>query len=524
MKKVYTGLMACAVWFLAMTSMQAQRYEAEIFNDVEVNTETYGQNINVLTGAPELIPLAMDVYTPVGDTEVDRPLILIAHTGSFLPPIINGTTSGDRGDSTSVEVAKRLARRGYVAAIFTYRQGWNPVALEQDVRTSTLLQAAYRGIQDTRTCIRYWRQEAIDGANKYNIDESKIGVWGVGTGGYLSSGAATIDEYEEYAGLDKFIGADLLPYVDTSLLGNPYGTTTKPLCVANHVGYNDDFSIAVNMGGALGDISWLDGKENEPAFVGVHCYKDPFGPWHDGAVIVPTTLQFVVNVSGTRSFIEAANTLGNNDVLKDIPAMNDPLAAAIELEKSIIVPRPPAGDIFLPLGTDNMYSFVTDSLEGSPWDWWDDNIIRLKVAGINATLGTEYDADQLLINARITNWNASAEKARAYIDTIFYLVEPRLCKALELPCSFLGVDKIPAAQVDFKLAPNPASGFVKFSTASDYPMQRIEIRDMTGRVVYDQADLKSNFHEADVQHLSSAVYITVTHMESGVVIDRLVIE
>jgi hypothetical protein len=58
-----------------------------------------------------------------------------------------------------VEICTRLAKSGYVAIAATYRQGWLPLSENQNTVTGTLLQAAYRGIQDVRSLIRYLRKD-----------------------------------------------------------------------------------------------------------------------------------------------------------------------------------------------------------------------------------------------------------------------------------------------------------------------------------------------------------------------------
>ncbi|MBK6950355.1 MAG: hypothetical protein IPH16_21795 [Haliscomenobacter sp.] len=116
----------------------------------------------------------------------NRPAILYFHTGSFLPPLYNGGITGDRNDSATVEICKRLARMGYVVFNATYRLGWNPAATGadgQNIRTSTLLQAAYRGIQDGRSLARFLRKSVAENSNPYGIDPSRIAAWGQGTGG-----------------------------------------------------------------------------------------------------------------------------------------------------------------------------------------------------------------------------------------------------------------------------------------------------------------------------------------------------
>ena len=76
-----------------MFTLQAQntRYVDPIFPQVSVESDVeYAQNISILLGTPQLIPLEMDVYTPVGDDETERPVVIYLHTGSFLPQYFNG--------------------------------------------------------------------------------------------------------------------------------------------------------------------------------------------------------------------------------------------------------------------------------------------------------------------------------------------------------------------------------------------------------------------------------------------------
>ncbi len=93
MKRISTLLMF--IMTLAWGSISAQRYMTETFADVDVATDvTYGVNATVLyvPVLGEAIPeeLKMDVYTPAGDVETNRPLVLYFHTGNFLPTPQNG--------------------------------------------------------------------------------------------------------------------------------------------------------------------------------------------------------------------------------------------------------------------------------------------------------------------------------------------------------------------------------------------------------------------------------------------------
>jgi carboxylesterase type B len=122
------------------------------------------------------MPQVMDIYTPSGDTESSRPLIVYMHTGNFLPPLLNGSALGTKTDNQAVEICSRFARMGYVVASIDYRLGWNPTAATQAERTYQLINAAYRGVQDARTAVRYFRMNAAEMGNEYGVILEKVQV------------------------------------------------------------------------------------------------------------------------------------------------------------------------------------------------------------------------------------------------------------------------------------------------------------------------------------------------------------
>lgn len=76
---------------IAAHQMSAQtRYLNQVFDQVEVTPNiTYGVNATVLYNSlyGEAIPeaLLMDIYRPVGDTAINRPVVFYFHTGNFGP-------------------------------------------------------------------------------------------------------------------------------------------------------------------------------------------------------------------------------------------------------------------------------------------------------------------------------------------------------------------------------------------------------------------------------------------------------
>ncbi len=475
MKKTLLSLL-CSGLFLAGNSAYAQRYLTEVFPVVQVTSDIiYGNNISVLTGSPAPQDLKMDVYEPFGDTETARPMIIFLHTGSFLPFPLNGTPTGTRTDSTVVEMCKQFARRGYVAVAMSYRLGWNPASGDQDVRTGTLLNAVYRAIHDAKTCVRYFRKEAAVNGNPFKIDLSRIIVGGQGSGGYVAFAYASLDKVSEIQ-LSKFINfntAPPTPYINQALSGNFEGTDATPLNTPNHVGYSSSIDMVFNLGGAMGDSIWLEA--GDVPMVAFHVPSDPFAPYDYGAVIVPTNGNFVVNVTGSYGTIRRANMLGNN------VSLENPLAPYTDVYS---VRANSIND-----GHKGLFPLYLPGPQAGPWEWWDPS-------NPNHNAGL------------MTNPNMSKAKGIAYIDSIQGYLAPRMVQVTKLPGYITTGISTVSNHVEVGTYPNPSREEVTFRSVSASNMIRIiEVRDMTGRIVYSNNNVGADRITVPVTEFSNGIYV-----------------
>ncbi|MCS6905486.1 MAG: hypothetical protein RML72_11590, partial [Bacteroidia bacterium] len=91
------------------------RYREEVFRDEDIEVVrdvTYARNINFSGIRQEL---KMDIYHPKNDTAQKRPLILIAHGGSFLPGVPQFQPVqplGTKNDFPIVALCRRYAKMG----------------------------------------------------------------------------------------------------------------------------------------------------------------------------------------------------------------------------------------------------------------------------------------------------------------------------------------------------------------------------------------------------------------------------
>ncbi|KXK36674.1 MAG: T9SS type A sorting domain-containing protein [Saprospiraceae bacterium] len=515
--RIFTNLLL-AFFVVALSfsaEAQGRRYIDQVFSEVEVTkNNVFGANYTILSwlanpagGHTLKQPLIADMYYPKGDTETDRPLVLYVHTGNFFPYPANGSCGGTLRDSSNVEFATRLAKMGYVVAVVDYRLGWNPFHAVELVRRYFLINAAYRGVQDMNTFARYFRLSVDKLGNPHGIDPNKIAIWGQGTGGYLSLNTAYLRSYPEIFATEnplKFVltppvAPQNVPMVLEQYNGNitaegdvttvdalynslsqlPIGDT---LCIPNHVGYSSDFALCINAGGALGDSIWL--SPGEVPLISFHVDTDPNAPVDTDVLNVPTATgpQPVVEVSGSRRLAIRGDRLGNNDIFKNIPAGFDPYG---QFNKS---------------GHLGYYEFRgTPDDSSAPWEW---------AAGNNG----------------IAVCNTDADLAKIYIDTMIGYFAPRACLALNLDCFTTSTKEVSEAQVDLRIAPNPASQYINITVSDKTPLKALFVFDISGRELKSVADINASHYVLRKENLQNGMYIIRMQFEKGVLSKKVVFE
>ncbi len=496
----------------AILAQSKVRYIDPVFDSYSVQRDvTYGVNATLLllSIAKEAVaqPLNMDIYTPDGDAETARPLVMVYHTGNFLPYPQNGSTSGTIRDSSVVDICRKLAKMGYVAASVDYRLGWDPTNTSKDLRVFTLINAAYRGIQDARTCIRFFKKDVSINGNTWKIDTSKMTIFGLGTGGYLAANAGALDNYIKIptASNGKFLidpGTGPIPMIIESVNGDIHGTSVgivppqlapvlklpagDTLCYPNHIGYSSNFQLGVNLGGAIADTAWIDA--NQVPVISVHNPQDRFAPYKEGIVNVPVSPPLeVVTVQGSY-LIQLVNTaLGNNGYETESRKFNDPVSLNCRKSNDGL-------DGLFPINTLNPF-------DSSPWDYWD------PVTNVNHANGIR------------TNPDMTTEKGQRYIDSILTFFAPRACVALKLNCD---LSKYYTATIDPKVnqtelvvVPVPAHDFVGVGVSSENVIKTAILYDANGKSVLTQNGNETNIMQINRNNLDNGIYIVKLRLNNG---------
>jgi len=431
-RKLLSILMLTGLLALFNQSSAQVRYINEIFTSVNRTVNVpYDTNVavNLLFGNTQVPPplsgsplwsenLICDIYTPpTSDAVTNRPVIILAHTGSYLPAIINNQVTGNKNDSAIVAIATSFAKRGYVVVAPNYRLGWNPTTTNQEAATEQLLKATYRGMQDIRNCIRFIRTNAAT----YRVDTSKIIVGGQGTGGYIAYGLGSVNNRNDIEGSLKFLRGNASPMVNVDTLGDWNGLGGLPTFnIAGSSSVSAAAHMTFNYGGAMGDTLWID-NQSLP-HVGLHCVGDIFAPYKTGNVVVPTTgVTVIPNASGAGAVVPSFNRRGINNKMNTMFS-ND------EVSKNALL---------YTNGENNLFPIRTPfPVEGSPWEFWDRPTVR-------AITSAPYRGVPLPANGRnadsismLTNPLMTESRGRLYCDTIVRFIAPRIALQFGLAATY----------------------------------------------------------------------------------------
>jgi acetyl esterase/lipase len=158
----------------------ATRYLDNLFEEVEIKKDIHFTTSQNEQG--EMVDLLLDIYTPAGDRETGRPVIVWIHGGGF--------RGGDRTQKYIVMMATRFAKKGYVCISPEYRLRSDPQA---DIY-GTIADA----VADAGACLAWLRVHG----QELGVDTSKIIVGGGSAGGILASNFCLSDR-SLYPGLNR---------------------------------------------------------------------------------------------------------------------------------------------------------------------------------------------------------------------------------------------------------------------------------------------------------------------------------
>ncbi|HAS46027.1 MAG TPA: hypothetical protein DCS93_36430 [Microscillaceae bacterium] len=252
------------------------RYKDLVFAEVKATRDiTYGENTDQ---SGSKVSLRMNIFEPVNDQVMNRPLVVLAHGGGF--------AEGSKEDFDSL--ATSLAQSGYVAATIQYR------LLAGD--NARLQIAVVDAVHDMRAAVRFFTKD-----NQYNIDTQNIFIGG------FSAGAVTA---LHYAYFDNTNLATASPTIKNYIASVGFTGTS------GNAGASETVKGVINIAGGLFRANWVDA--GEPILYSIHgtadpsytkepaAINDPNGDFTEGSGLIHPRAN-AVNVTNTLKKIEGGN-------------------------------------------------------------------------------------------------------------------------------------------------------------------------------------------------------------------------
>ena len=258
------------------------RYLDDVFTTVTKTTVQYAPTLSH-TGLAMV--LSMDVYQPEGDNLSQRPVVVLAHGGSFV-----------FGDKFMMQRwCELLAKKGYVAASIQYRI--YPVFALGYPDSVKIFDTAVKAMGDMKAAVRYFRQDAAT-ANQFRIDPAHIFIGGYSAGAVTALHAGYLDANDV-----------LPPFLQTLVTANG-GLEGSSGSVSNKT-YSSQTSAIVNMSGGLYRSEWIDAAELP--LVSIHGTAD---------ATVPYTYGLAANIAyleGSSLLHARAEAVGGWNYLQTVP-------------------------------------------------------------------------------------------------------------------------------------------------------------------------------------------------------------
>ena len=410
--KIAAFIMAFLVYTAAYSQSLPNRYQEDVFDNwVETSS------IQFSTAVPQPVPgggfyewisgypvnvneyettdedLFMDIFEPEGDTLSQRPLVIICFGGGFL--------SGSRDYWSIRLLAQELAKRGFVTASIDYRLGMN--IFDSDLSN----RAVYRGLQDGRSAVRFFRADAA-GDNNYRIDPDQIFIGGHSSGGFIATHNAYLDKESERP----------LSTYEWTQDGNDCPDLGCLDCAGDNQDYDGHANAIFSLAGAVGFTDFIE-TSDDPTMVMFHSTDDDTVPYTNGEPF-SSLLWLIVGddlptVYGSSDMADQADIVGlpyefysytnrGHGVHENDPVLYTDIVPGIEdwfyidrlkPEGSVLV-----GDTII-CTDDNMADYMTTAIPSGYYDWIID--------GSLAYTGTAIDNEISVI------WNTASSDAKVTV-------------------------------------------------------------------------------------------------------------
>ncbi len=257
--------------FAQNAACDGTRFKGEVFSTVKKTTVTYATAYtyeDIPTPLPDTLLLKMDIYEPLNDNAAARPVIILAHGGSFV--------TGDKNDMKTE--CERLAKAGYVAASIQYRLF--PALILGFPDSTDIIRAVVKAMGDMKAAIRYFRLDAAT-ANLWRADSAHIFIGGYSAGAVAALHVGYIDAEDDFT-----------PEVESVIADN--GGLNGNTGSAANLAQSSRASAIYNRSGGLKSRYWIN--DGEIPMVGIHGTSDE-------------TVDYIGGLAAGIAYLEGTGTL-----------------------------------------------------------------------------------------------------------------------------------------------------------------------------------------------------------------------
>lgn len=210
------------------------RFKGPVFTQVKKTTVNYAPAPNfaeLAQSGNDTVILQMDVYEPMGDAAEARPVVILAHGGSFM--------FGSKNDMKAD--CERFAKAGYVAVSIQYRL--YPLLVLGFPDSTDIVGTVVKAVSSMKAAVRYFRQDAST-VNLFKADTAHIFIGGYSAGAVCALHTAYLDETDV-----------ITPFVQNALdlNGGFMGDAGTP----ENRTYSDRISGIYNRSGGLYRNQWI---------------------------------------------------------------------------------------------------------------------------------------------------------------------------------------------------------------------------------------------------------------------------
>ncbi len=226
----------------------------------------------------EVHDLQVDIYEPVGEFTGARPLVILAHGGTFI--------FGFRYNPTMMYLGEELAKRGYVVASISYRLMSAFDLLDYE----SSMDGVCKAIGDGRSAVRYFKK-SIEQENPYQIDPNQIYFGGNSAGAVLAMHVGLMQESDI---------TDSLMLARVAANGGFEGD-------GGNDGYSSEINGVISLAGALHDTEFITEDDLGLPIISCHTINDGTVPYNCGTTYELSTIP---ELCGAGAIQQRTNALG----------------------------------------------------------------------------------------------------------------------------------------------------------------------------------------------------------------------